>query len=242
MMASDEPTSLPASGQPGPASRGRPRRWADPRGDISEWLDELPPTAIYIATAAKHLLVTEGFESVTLERVALEANVDRATLRHHFASKAALLHAVWDRLQIDAWDQLVTQTREIPTVRDRLHAYIRGLGALIADPEAGRGMAELAPHGLRDPILRERFALDYGLAERAMLEVTGLAASAHGDEAQYHRLHVAASLVIAVIDGLSYRVALDPTFDLGLAFEMLADMVVFALFGTASESAEEGGE
>jgi AcrR family transcriptional regulator len=238
-----EPTNRSQQGDSGGARPGRPRRWADPQGDIAAWLDGLSPTAIRVTAVAKKILATEGLEQLTLERVALEANVDRATLRYHFPSKLALLHATWDRLQIDAWNRLVEQTRDIEPLRDRVRAYIHGLSALVSDTAAGQGMAELMPLGLRDPMLRSRLSLDYRLAEQAMLEVTGLSTSPSGDDPRSHELHTYAALVIAVIDGLAYRVALEPTFDTSPAFDILADMVVRTLLDDeTTDSLDCGGQ
>jgi len=209
--------------------RGRPRR-PDPNEHLEAWLEGLPPTALRLLGAARDVLVTEGFGSLTLERVALEANVDRTTLRHHFASKAALLNALFDRLQIDAYHALVDRIKDLPTPVERLHAYVSGLGGLIADPDAARAMFELAPHGLRDPILREKFATYYALARDGTLKVTGLSdGEREVDPERRRRLETLAALVVAVIDGLSYQTALDPSVDRDRVFGMLADMIALLL-------------
>lgn len=213
----------------GHRQRGRPRR-PDPRADLDAWLESLPPTALHILEAARDLLVTEGFSSLTLERVALEAGVDRSTLRHHFVSKAALLNALFNRLQIDAYHALVDRIAGLPTPVDRVRAYVSGLGELIADPEAVRAMFELAPQSLRDPLLREKFAAFYASARSETLTVTGLCdESACLDAERRRRLDALAALIVASLDGLSYQTALDPAVDADLAFEMLADMITLLL-------------
>ena len=208
---------------------GRPRR-PSPTADLEAWLESLSPTALHILEAARDLLVTEGFSGLTLERVALEAGVDRSTLRHHFVTKAVLLNALFDRLQIDAYHALVDHIVGLPTPVDRLRAYVNGLGALIADPEATRAMFELAPHGLRDPVLREKFAAFYASARSDTLIVTGLRDEPAGlDAERRRRLDALAALIVAAIDGLSYQTALEPAVDSDLAFGMLADMIALLL-------------
>ena len=80
--------------------------------------------------------------------------------------------------------------------------------------------------------MRERRRLD--MARTSTLEVTGLppAEAAHAE-----RLEALASLIIAVIDGLSLQVAVDPDgVDRDAVFGLLADMV------RAQRAAAGGGE
>ena len=208
---------------PRPARPGRPRRYSHPQGPPDQWLNDLSPTALHIVNVARQLLIERGFDALTIENVALEANVAPATVRRLFASKAGLLHAVWDRLQIEPWEALVERVRHVEPLDERLHAYISGLGDLIADPLVAVGLVELAAHGFRDPVVREKLADDYDMARASTLEVTGL----RPDEAtRAARLETLASLIIAVIDGLSLQVAVDPDgVDRDAVFALLADMV-----------------
>ena len=219
---------------PRPARPGRPRRYSHPQGPPDQWLNDLSPTALHIVNVARQLLIERGFDALTIENVALEANVAPATVRRLFASKAGLLHAVWDRLQIEPWEALVERVRHVEPLDERLHAYISGLGDLIADPLVAVGLVELAAHGFRDPVMREKLADDYDMARTSTLEVTGLppAEAAHAE-----RLETLASLIIAVIDGLSLQVAVDPDgVDRDAVFGLLADMV------RAQRAAAGGGE
>ena len=208
---------------PRPARPGRPRRYSHPQGPPDQWLNDLSPTALHIVNVARQLLIERGFDALTIENVALEANIAPATVRRLFASKAGLLHAVWDRLQIEPWEALVERVRHVEPLDERLHAYISGLGDLIADPLVAVGLVELAAHGFRDPVVREKLADDYDMARASTLEVTGL----RPDEAtRAARLETLASLIIAVIDGLSLQVAVDPDgVDRDAVFALLADMV-----------------
>ena len=203
-------------------SRGRPRRYSHPQGPADQWLNDLSPTALHVVNVARRLLIDRGFDALTIENVALEANVDPATVRRLFASKAGLVHAVWDRLQIEPWEALVERVKDIEPLERRLCAYISGLGDLIADPLVAVGLVELAAHGFRDPVVREKLADDYDMARSSTLEVTGLRPA---DTADAERLHRLASLIIAVIDGLSLQVAVDPGgVDREAVFAMLAAM------------------
>jgi len=213
-----------------PRRRGRPRAGADPQGPLDEWIDGLSPTAIHIVDAARRVLVADGYEAVTIERVAQEANVSPPTIRRLFVSKAGLLHAVFSRLEAQQWEGLVAEVKFIEPPAARLEACVRGLGRLISTADSGVGLTEALAHGVRDPILREKFAYDYDLARRGWLELGELSEAGAGgaspDPAAAHRLRSLASLIVATIDGLSLQVATDPgAVDLDIAFAVLGEMV-----------------
>jgi AcrR family transcriptional regulator len=220
-----------------PRKRGRPRAGADPQGPLDEWIDGLSPTAIHIVETGRRVLVAEGYEAVTLERVAQEANVSPPTIRRLFVSKAGLLHAIFGRLEAEEWEKLTAEVKDIEPPAARLEACVRGLGRLISTADAGVGLTEVLAHGVRDPILREKFAFDYELARRGWLELAELddaaaaaaadpAATPPADPGVAGRRHALASLIVATIDGLSLQVATDPeAVDLGTTFAVLGEMV-----------------
>ena len=222
-----------------PRRRGRPRAGADPQGPLDEWIDGLSPTAIHIVEAGRRVLVADGYEAVTIERVAHEANVSPPTVRRLFVSKAGLLHAIFSRLEAEEWEKLVAEVDGIEPPAARLEACVRGLGRLISTADAGVGLTEALAHGVRDPILRAKFAFDYDLARRDWLELAELddasaagASAAHdpsgaaSSPADAARLRSLASLIVATIDGLSLQVATDPdSVDLDATFAVLAEMV-----------------
>jgi AcrR family transcriptional regulator len=103
-----------------PRRRGRPRAGADPQGPLDEWIDGLSPTAIHVVEAGRRVLVADGYEAVTIERVAHEANVSPPTIRRLFVSKAGLLHAIFSRLEAEEWEKLVAEVKDIEPPAARL--------------------------------------------------------------------------------------------------------------------------
>ena len=220
-----------------PRRRGRPSRAPDPHGPLNQWLDGLSPTQIHIIEAGRRLLLEEGYEAVTIERVAQEANVDSTTVRRLFLTKASLVHAIWDRLQIEPWADLVQRIREVPE-EQRLDAYVRSLADLLANERIGIAMAEVVAHGLRDEVIRGEVAADYDIARDGTFEVTCLG-EGEGEDARRRRTVV--SMIVAQIDGLSMQNAADPdAVDLDLAFGLFADMI--GLLGLPPCHNEERGE
>jgi AcrR family transcriptional regulator len=204
--------------------RGRPRRNADPQGPLDQWIAGLSPTALHIAHVARGMLLEKGYDAVTIEAVALDANVDPSTVRRQFASKAGLMHAVFDLMQAEPWEALVERVKHLPAPDERLHAYIGGLGALIEGGQSAVGISEVLARGLRDPVLRAKLAVDYDIAREGTLELAELPAS--GDDDRARSLQALAGIIVAVIDGLSLQVAADPDgVDRDLSFSLLADMV-----------------
>jgi AcrR family transcriptional regulator len=204
--------------------RGRPRRNADPQGPLDQWIAALSPTALHIVDVARAMLLEKGYDAVTIEAVALGANVDPSTVRRQFASKAGLMHAVFDLMQAEPWEALVKRVKDLPAPDERLHAYISGLGALIEGGQSAVGISEVLARGLRDPVLRAKIAVDYDIARDGTLELAELSADEDDDKAR--SLQALAGLIVAVIDGLSLQVAADPDgVDRDLSFSLLADMV-----------------
>lgn len=204
--------------------RGRPRRNADPQGPLDQWIAGLSPTALHIVHVARAMLLEKGYDAVTIEAVALEANADPSTVRRQFSSKAGLMHAVFDLMQAEPWEALVERVKDLPAPGERLHAYISGLGALIEGGQSAVGISEVLARGLRDPVLRAKIAVDYDIARDGTLELAELDAVEDDDAAR--SLQALAGLIVAVIDGLSLQVAADPDgVDRDLSFALLADMV-----------------
>jgi TetR/AcrR family acrAB operon transcriptional repressor len=173
----------------------------------------LSKTAQKILAAASKLLEERGFPALTLENVAAEAGVNKASVRYHFGNKAGLLAAVVDEIVDGEMLQLTAKLRDV-TDEDRLHAAMVGIQGMITATDCFKGFFDILPHAFRDDEFRTRLVALYPWWYRQNLEWLGLAAeSAEGPQGEI--LQGIAELVAAIVDGLSIQAGLDPErFDL----------------------------
>lgn len=173
----------------------------------------LPETAQRILAAATHLLAERGYEAVTLENVAAEAGVNKASIRYNFGNKAGMLMAVVDALIHDECLRIVADTESVPE-EERLHVAMLGIRRMIVEADSFRGFFDILPHAFRDPELRERMFSLYVWWYQQNLTWLGLGGreSVMGSDL----LMGLAELIAAVPDGLSVQAGLNPEeFDLG---------------------------
>jgi AcrR family transcriptional regulator len=211
--------------------KGRPPRTkiiADthPGLPVEDPLQALPPSARWVLQCARRILVEKGFPALTLENVALESQESKASIQRYFGSKSGLIEVLFDSLVHDTYTALKTETESLAPGEDRIHTYLRGLYAIVGDIDATRGFFEIAPHALRDPELRARFARLYVWHRALTAETCGLG-SVPLSAAKQDAL---AAMILATLDGLAYQVALDPdAVDVNAVFELLYDFIADSL-------------
>lgn len=180
---------------------------------IDDPLSSLPDTAQRILKAAGTLLAQRGFEAVTLEHVAAEAGVNKASIRYNFGNKAGLIGAVVDALIHDECLRIQADVSSVPE-EERLHVAVEGIRRMILDADSFRGFFDVLPHAFRDPELRARMWGLYLWWYRQNLEWLGLA-DGYDPETTDDLLMGLTELIAAIPDGLSVQLGLNPEFDLG---------------------------
>jgi AcrR family transcriptional regulator len=176
-------------------------------------LSTIPETAQKILAAASRLLAERGYAALTLENVAAEAGVNKASIRYNFGNKAGLVAAVVDALIHDECLRLAADLRTV-NEHDRLHAAMVGIEGMIAGADSFRGFFDILPHAFRDDDLRERMFELYRWWYRQNLEWLGLALDGAAND-EHEILMGLAELIAAIPDGLSIQAGLDPEhFDL----------------------------
>ncbi len=167
----------------------------------------LPETAHRIVTAASTLLTERGYEAVTLENVAREAGVNKASIRYNFGNKAGLMTAVVDGLIHDECLRLAADLDKVER-QDRLAAAMGGIGKMIVSADSFKGFYEVLPHAFRDKALRRRLFALYRWWYGLNLQWLGLPGEI--DEQTDYRIVGLAELIAAIPDGLSIQGGLDP--------------------------------
>lgn len=179
---------------------------------LEDPLTSLPATAQRILKAATRLLAERGFEAVTLENVAAEAGVNKASIRYNFGNKAGMLMAVVDALIHDECLRIVADTENVPE-EERLHVAMLGIRRMITEADSFRGFFDILPHAFRDPELRERMFSLYVWWYQQNLRWLGL--GGNKDAMDSDMLMGLAELIAAIPDGLSVQAGLNPDgFDL----------------------------
>ena len=204
MTSSTDDTTMTAA-----AKKPKPAKWVP----FEDPLTSLPETAQKILAAASRLLAERGYQAVTLENVAAEAGVNKASIRYNFGNKAGLLTAVVDALIHDECLRMAANAHSASD-EDRLHAAIMGIQGMIVSADAFRGFFDILPRAFRDPDLRDRMFELYKWWYRQNLGWLGL--TADGTQGDAHELLMGlAELIAAIPDGLSVQIGLDPDgFDL----------------------------
>jgi AcrR family transcriptional regulator len=211
------------------------------RFPLEDPLTSLPVTAQRILKAATRLLAERGFEAVTLENVAAEAGVNKASIRYNFGNKAGMLMAVVDALIHDECLRIVADTENVPG-EERLHAAMLGIRRMIVEADSFRGFFDILPHAFRDPELRERMFSLYVWWYQQNLRWLGLGENKAVMDSDM--LMGLAELIAAIPDGLSVQAGLNPDgFDLGrplATLEFLLRNSMEQLVEIAERAAEQG--
>jgi AcrR family transcriptional regulator len=206
-----------ADGGAGRRPRGRPKvpKVTDRAAaglSIENPLESLPASAHSILDAARAVLRERGFEGLTIEAVANEANVSRTLIPYHFGSRAGLVEILIDSLfhdlAVDVW-----QLREAGAPGRDLGDYLELIRREGHDVPGQRDFFELMVLALRDPVLSRRVADLFAEYRELDLDMAGIPA---GAESPWREPAVGAVLQ-AIADGLALQAALDPDFDLDAA-------------------------
>ena len=180
---------------------------------VEDPLTSLPKTAQRILTAAQTLLAERGYDAVTLENVAAEAGVNKASIRYNFGNKAGLIGALADALIHDECLRLAADVRGV-TEEERLQLAMEGIRRMILDADSFRGWFDILPHAFREPELRARMWSLYGWWYKENLEALGLGEGYDAEETDALLMGLT-ELIAAIPDGLSVQVGLNPDgFDL----------------------------
>lgn len=99
-------------------------------------MDTLSPTAETILRTARSLIVIGGYDSFSYADIAGIVGIRKASIHHHFPSKADLVRVLVARYRDEAGAALATLDQRVPAPAARLRAYAGYWAACIADGTA----------------------------------------------------------------------------------------------------------
>jgi len=191
---------------------------------IEDPVESLPASARGILTAARAVLRERGFEGLTIEAVANEANVSRTLIPYHFGSRAGLVEVLIDSLfhdlAVDVWRLRSGGPGSGDGERD-LGGYLELIRREGHDVPAQRDFFELMVLALRDQVLSRRVAELFAEYRELDLDMAGVA----GDGGSAWRRPAVGAVLQALADGLALQSALDPGFDLDAAVTAAGELL-----------------
>jgi AcrR family transcriptional regulator len=203
---------------------------------------DLHPTALKILQAAKRLLVAKGFEAITLEAIAAEAGVNKASTRYYFGNKAGLMCAIVDEIVLDGCAALASDVSERLPEAERLDSFIANSKRMATDVELCSSYFDILPHAVRDRHLRRRLVYLYDLWYDWNIEWLGLDDLPLEFDAELRAL---GQFTAAVADGIAVQIEIhgeeyDSAATLRLLREFLADVRSRMIASAGASAAARG--
>jgi TetR/AcrR family transcriptional repressor of uid operon len=191
-----------------------------------------------ILDAAQRCFVRSGFHGASMQEICAEAEMSPGNLYRYFPSKDALIAGICERNRAEAAESLLAV--------DRAPGFFEGLAALArhhlvegAEEEAGL-CAEIMAESRRNPELaRLHTELERDIKTR-LIAMLGRAA-ARGEISAKADLEGAATMLMVLGDGMSWRRACDPTFRAEAVLPHVLHMVHCLLMHPPAESSKEEG-
>ena len=155
-----------------------------------------------MADAVLNVLTADGFEGVSVRKVATVAGVSIGAVQHHFPTKDAMLSAALDRAGKQFQRRLTERVREDMTPGQRL-AELAVTLVSADDREISVAWLLRLARAAVDDATAERHRKDWGAMETRLREA--ISAAAPDVEP-----HTAAIELLALLDGLAISVAVEP--------------------------------
>jgi len=185
-------------------------------------IEDLAPTARELLEAARRLLETQDYSSLTLKAIGREAGQNESLIGYHFGGKTGLMVALVDWLLYDTLRDLQARVAQLEEGQDQLHLAIDDSRKLISDVDSYRAFYDLLPHLIETREGRQRMAELY----RGYREMNARALSPTTAEARTPQARALGAMHIALTDGLAIQVAIDPgSADVQLMADLWEDFV-----------------
>jgi TetR/AcrR family transcriptional repressor of uid operon len=175
-----------------------------------------------ILDAAQRCFARSGFHGASMQEICAEASMSPGNLYRYFPSKEALIAGICERNRAEAAEGFLAV--------DQAPGFFEGLAALarhhlVERPEEAAGLcAEIMAESRRNPeIARLHTELEQDIKKR-LIDMLRRAA-ARGEISDAVDLVAAATMLMVLSDGLSWRRASDPSFQAEAALPHVMNMV-----------------
>jgi AcrR family transcriptional regulator len=121
----------------------------------------LHPTAHKILEAARKVLLERGYQAMTLQAIADEAQVNKAGVWYYFGGKQQLVFALLEDITVGESQHFGTLPSEDATLEERVSLLIGSEDELRDRVRRFRAIYELLPETSRDEDLRRQLRLYY---------------------------------------------------------------------------------
>jgi AcrR family transcriptional regulator len=174
--------------------------------DAQEAVASLHPTAAKILEAAHSILVEEGFDGLSFDAIARRSGQYKGSITYFFGDKATLTIRLADVVGHDIVAAAKERLEQLPEGPDRVHEAIVVNAEVCRNSEEFQVFLDIIAKAVRRDDLRERFAQLY----REYRAVNGQMLGEGSSEAMQSELELMATLTLALVDGLSLQLSLDP--------------------------------
>jgi AcrR family transcriptional regulator len=189
-----------------------------------------------ILTAAQACFSRAGFHQTSMQAICAEAGMSPGNLYRYFPSKEAIIAGIAERDRADAAESFAT-VQAAPDFFAGLAALARHHLVERSKEEVGL-CAEIMAESRRNPdVARIYQAVEDDVKGRLIAMLHG--AAERGEISPESNFDGAATVLMALADGLSWRRAVDPAFDAESVLPLILQMVKCLLAGPAPASSGE---
>jgi len=181
-----------------------------------------------ILAAAKRCFSRSGFHGTSMQEICSEARMSPGGLYRYFHSKEAIIAGIAEQDRADVAEKF----RAIADAPDFFSALALAARRYIIEESMDEVclQTEIKAESRRNPEIAKIYAGIEQAVKHGMLEVLR-AGVARGDIPPHVDLEIAATMLMALVDGLYWRRAVDPEFDAETVLPSLLSVTHFLLAG-----------
>jgi TetR/AcrR family transcriptional repressor of uid operon len=183
-----------------------------------------------ILFAAKRCFSQSGFHGTSMQEICAEAQMSPGSLYRYFPSKEAIIAGIAEQDRADVAEKFQAII-EAPDFFDAL-AYAARVYIVEESMEEVCLHAEIKAESRRNPEIAKIYAGVEEEVKAGMLSVLR-AGVARGNIPSHVDLEIAATMLMALVDGLYWRRAVDPEFNAETVLPSLLSVTYFLLTGTS---------